>query len=363
MFKWPILFALLITVSSVAKSTDVYQVVTSHPHDLEKISPYLKTVQKDGRLWLVVVDESAPTSVFRYLRLRRGEEKTYSFRAIDSLTLSVENDSEVKSFTSRVRSEFIQKDVEELASFKTRYTGTEDNQRALQKVKERFQTLGYSVSETCQSPKACNLVAEKKGTVSDQVILVEAHVDSVGASFAGADDNASGVAVLLEMARVLKDYSNKKTLRFFVTNGEEQGLVGAIHYVKVLTSENRLRDLSLVINMDMVGYNSNGVVELETDPPFEDLAKWFGELANRFTSLKAKITLGAWGSDHVPFLKKNVPAILTIENWDTKTPCYHQKCDTPDTLNYAYAVEIGKLNVAAVLVKDGASGEASSSRP
>jgi hypothetical protein len=101
--------------------------------------------------------------------------------------------------------------------------------------------------------------------------------------------------------------------------------------------------------MDMVGYNSNGVVELEIDPEYEALSNLYAGLVSQYTKLKSKITLGAWGSDHVPFLKRVVPAILTIENWDTKTPCYHLSCDTPDTLNYEYAGEIGKLNVAAVM--------------
>lgn len=105
--------------------------------------------------------------------------------------------------------------------------------------------------------------------------------------------------------------------------------------------------------MDMVGYNSNGVVELETEPEFEEMAKWYASLSFQYTKLKPKITLGAWGSDHVPFLKRRVSSILTIEDWSTKIPCYHQSCDTPETLNYDYAGEIGKLNVAAVIRKDG----------
>ena len=104
--------------------------------------------------------------------------------------------------------------------------------------------------------------------------------------------------------------------------------------------------------MDMVGYNSNGIVELETDAPWNALAQWFVQLTEKYTTLKTKITLGAWGSDHVPFLQKNVPTLLTIEYWDTKTPCYHQGCDKPDTVNYTYMTEITKLNTAAVLSKD-----------
>ena len=108
----------------------------------------------------------------------------------------------------------------------------------------------------------------------------------------------------------------------------------------------------LAINMDMVGYNSNGIVELETDQQYENLAKWFANLAVTYTSLKSKITIGAWGSDHAPFINGGVPTLLTIEDWSTKTPCYHMECDKPSTVNYDYAAEIAKLNLAAIMTKD-----------
>ena len=74
----------------------------------------------------------------------------------------------------------------------------------------------------------------------------------------------------------------------------------------------------------MVGYNLNGVVELKMEPDYEEMV---ASLSYSYTKLKPKITLGAWGSDHVPFLKRSVSSILTIEDWSTKTPCYHQSCE------------------------------------
>ena len=76
------------------------------------------------------------------------------------------------------------------------------------------------------------------------------------------------------------------------------------------------------------------------------------QLVSTYTTLTSKITIGAWGSDHVPFLEKKISSILTIEDWSTKTPCYHQACDKPSTLNFDYAFEISKLNTAAMMLKD-----------
>lgn len=338
------------------RGNDLFQVITSHPHDLEELAPHIETVYQNGRLWVVQLNKDAPEEVLQHLKPLEGNEKSYVHQGLFVSNVKHKNKKQdsAKIFTVKVDKENIRKDVEDLAgNYETRYAGTEENQRAVKATEDRFRSMGYEIKEICYAPDACSIIAEKKGKAdANKVILVMAHIDSVGESFAGADDNASGVAVVLEMARVLKDVQNKKTLRFFITNGEELGLYGASHYAKALTASNEIKNIALAINMDMVGYNSNGLVELETEPEHEPLAQWFAGLAAKYTTLKTKITLGAWGSDHVPFLRKGVPTMLTIENWDTKTPCYHQECDKPDTLNYDYAAEIAKLNVAAVLTRD-----------
>ena len=103
--------------------------------------------------------------------------------------------------------------------------------------------------------------------------------------------------------------------------------------------------------MDMIGYNQNGIVDIETNRQFEDLARWKSSLVNTYTSLKPEITMPAWGSDHVPFLQQGVPSILTIEHWKTKNPCYHRECDKMEKINFTYLMEILKLNVAASIEK------------
>lgn len=336
----------LALLSSSAFAAQRYQVISAHPHDLEHINGKVKTVYQNGRLWIVEASELSAEAK-KILKPISGDEKSY----FPPVLKSRNSNSQVQELTEKVSETFIRETVARLSAYKTRVVGSKDNQKAVDEIEKNFSELGYATSRTCHVASSCSVVAEKVGTVPG-VILVMAHIDSVGKDFAGADDNASGTAVLLEMARVLSTYKNQKTLRFFTTNGEESGLLGAKNYAKELQKSGAIKDIHLAINMDMVGYNSNSVVELETNAPYETLAKWFAELATTYTSLKTKITIGAWGSDHVPFLDAKVPTMLTIENWATKTPCYHLACDKPDTLNYGYATEIGKLNVAAVVVKD-----------
>lgn len=345
-----LLIASLLVFSASAEKPQLYQVISSHPHDVKAFTPYIETVKQDGRLWLVNLKQNTPSHLLKYFRKTSGQDvKTYYPSVNKQLTAS----GIIKDFTSRIDVAAIKSDVESLSNYKTRRVGTPDNQRATAQIKEILASLGYTVSEHCYRAGACSVVADKTGESSPgEVIMLMAHLDSVGKNFAGADDNASGTAVMLEVARVLKDYSNKKTIRFFATNGEESGLLGANHYAEVLKKSGEIKNMVLAINMDMVGYNSNGIVELETDPQYEELANWFSQLSAAYTGLRTKVTLGAWGSDHVPFIKGGVPTLLTIEDWSTKTPCYHQECDKPSTLNYVYAGEIAKLNLAAIMSKD-----------
>jgi hypothetical protein len=345
---------LFLSMSSAQRANDLYQVISSHPHELEELSPFVETVYQNGRLWVVQLKEGdAPLEIMGLLKPLKGGEKSYLHEAPRMMNLRAPIQTISRAPLNSIKADFIKADVEDLANnYETRFTGSEGNKEAISVVSKRFKAMGYTVGKICFVSDACSVIAEKLGSQTpEKVIMVMGHIDSVGEAFAGADDNASGVAVMLEMGRVLKTVANKKTLRFFISNGEEQGLMGSDHYAKTLDKK-ELLNLELVINMDMVGYNSNGVVELETEPKFEALAKWYAALALKYTKLKPKITLGAWGSDHVSFLNLDVPAILTIEDWSTKTPCYHMECDKPELLNYNYATEIAKLNVSAVLSKD-----------
>jgi Zn-dependent M28 family amino/carboxypeptidase len=255
----------------------------------------------------------------------------------------------------QVQLDNISRDVVHLSSYPSRAVGSTGNQQVTQWLVQRFVSMGYAVNATsCFQPNQCNVIADKAANQPSnlEALLVIAHFDSVGAAYAGADDNASGVAVMLEIARIISQTPMRHTVRFIAANGEENGLLGSRYYVNQQRAAQTIHQIKFVINMDMVGYNANGIVELETQPVFSELANWYASLVRQYTNLRPKITLNAWGSNHVPFLDRNIPALLTIEDWDTKTPCYHRACDLPDTLNYPYATQIAKLNLAALLDRD-----------
>ncbi len=98
-----------------------------------------------------------------------------------------------------------------------------------------------------------NVVATKLGTTSpDEVYIVGAHYDSVNNP--GADDNASGVALILETARVLGQYDSDATIRLIAFDREEQGLVGSTAYA----GDHQNDDIQAVLSCDMVAYSPDG---------------------------------------------------------------------------------------------------------
>jgi len=152
-----------------------------------------------------------------------------------------------------------------------RLTGSEGLQWAKDYIYKELVSLGYSVELNDWSRSGYsdqNLIARKLGMVSpDEEIYFVAHMDGVypgrGERYPAADDNASGVVNILELARVLSSYSFDRTVVLLFSTGEEQGALGVYSYVDQL-SPGELSAIKYVVNVDMVSYDANldGVMEL-----------------------------------------------------------------------------------------------------
>lgn len=230
------------------------------------------------------------------------------------------------------------------------------NRLAADYIAAAFKEMGYAVERQCykdrKADKECNIIARKKaGTAGAKTILVIGHMDSVGFENAGADDNASGSAGVLEMAKVLSGYKAGHDLIFVTANGEENGITGGYACAKKLKETGELSRVEWAINMDMISWNKDGILELETNKEFSDYAQWVGSLARLYTKLEPHIAMPAWGSDHVPFLEAGIPTYLSIEHWENHNPCYHKACDKMETLTWDYAADIVRVNLAVIAGK------------
>jgi hypothetical protein len=187
-----------------------------------------------------------------------------------------------------------------------------------------------------------NVVATQVGTtLPNEWILVGAHYDSTNSNLSnttnpspGAEDNASGCAGVLEMARVLNQYRFKRTLKFVCFAGEEQGLLGSEAYA----ASAPIANIKLAILMDMIGYSSDtrNDVLLETSTALSGVFTRFQNAATDYSPGLAVLTsTNPFGSDHIPFINRAIPSLLLIEDeWDTYAQ-YHRTTDTPTNVTNA----------------------------
>ncbi|SEL51845.1 M28 family metallopeptidase [Rhodococcus maanshanensis] len=228
---------------------------------------------------------------------------------------------------------------------------------AAESVSADLKSFGYTVSEQSVSVGAGvsrNIVADLAGSNRGSVV-VTAHLDSinhedgVAAPAPGADDNASGAAGVLELGRVLATRSWHHDLRLILFGGEEQGLFGSTEHVAGLSAGERDRIVA-VINMDMVGRRntSDPGVLIEGAPLSRALIDDLVAAAATWTRLVVSTSLSPFASDHVPFIDADIPAVLTIEDNDTANRDVHSARDLVSTLDPALAMEILRMNLAAL---------------
>ena len=246
-----------------------------------------------------------------------------------------------------------------LAGLRTRHSLSTHFSSAVDWAQARLESFGFTVSKfpiSVGSATSDNVVAIKPGTGADRLLVLStAHLDSVnlgggpGAVAPGADDNGSGAAGLVEIGRVLGGLSFEHDLRLILFGGEEQGLHGSEQYVAALDQADRSR-VDAVINMDMIGTLNvpELTVLLEGAPVSQRLMDDLGDAAQAYTSLIVQTSLHPFASDHVPFIRAGLPALLTIEGSDTANTNVHTANDTLDKVHQALAVEIVRMNIAVL---------------
>ena len=340
----------IIIFSNTVLAKNFYQLDPTHLHNNNIDLTNMKEVYNQGRMQIYKLKRNKQLTSRQKKYLKEIKRNSWKVVSPHENNLATTVNPEIIELINQLNESNVRSHLEFFTGQTSRRSGAPGNQESTDYIEDTLKGYGYEMKRDCFSPGLCNIWGTLKGSV-DEYVLIEAHLDSVGQVYAGADDNGSGAAGLLELARVLKSSNKKRGLIIFATNGEESGLLGAKDFVFKAKLTGLINKIKYVINMDMIGYNDNGIVDIETNREFEDLARWKSSLVNTYTTLKPEITMPAWGSDHVPFLQQGVPSILTIEHWKTKTPCYHRECDKLDTINFSYLMEILKVNIAASVEK------------
>jgi hypothetical protein len=205
---------------------------------------------------------------------------------------------------------------------------------------ESYKDDSYIVPFAYDNQRGNNVIGVLRGSdpaLRDEWIVLGAHFDHVGVSqgriHPGADANASGTAVLVEVARNLaaRQGELRRSVIFAAFDAEEQGLVGSTHLAKNLP-EGKVK---LMASIDMVGWlreskalKISGVAMLKGGKDLFAEANGAVGLALDLRRFDTSIMLG---SDHDPFAQRGIPAILVTTG--TKSP-YHKPEDTADKIDY-----------------------------
>ncbi|MCU0546144.1 MAG: M28 family peptidase [Oscillatoriaceae cyanobacterium Prado104] len=244
---------------------------------------------------------------------------------------------------------------------------------------QQLQDSGWS-PKLQQFDRGTNILAEKTGTDSKAgTILVGAHYDSVLKS-PGADDNATGVAAVLEVARLLGSRTAPRTLQVAFFDREEIGLLGSLAFT---ASPEQLKDLQGAIVLDMLGYacntpgcqkypegltpeaflNAAGVTSGDKgefiaavgDMEHPLLLKTFSDsrkadlppVVTLPVPLKGLLTPDVLRSDHAPFWYQGVGAVLVTDTANLRSPHYHQPSDTLDNIDRSFFAGSAQIVVNA----------------
>lgn len=187
------------------------------------------------------------------------------------------------------------------------------------------------------------LLPGRDPTLKNKVVIIGGHYDHVGRDpngtvFPGANDNASGTAVTMAIAKLFTSQGvrPKASILFVAWGAEEAGLVGSSYYVD--HPKFPLEDTMASLVLDVVGRGEGQSVEVEGDP--DSLLR---EIRFSASSLKlsANVQNGGGGSDHGPFLEANVPAALFI--WEGSIPTIHRPDDTINRIDPAKLRQTGIL--------------------
>lgn len=269
---------------------------------------------------------------------------------------------------------FLRETVEQLAIPRNFQAELSNNRLTAHWIARQLRSYGY---ETDVTGAYANVVARPVHRSDTPHILIGAHYDSVPGC-PGADDNASAVTALLACARVLAEHAPEAPVCFASFNCEEDGLLGSTDFVDAVANRTQpaIREAHI---LEMVGCCDHrpGTQALPPGLPIQvpDCGDFLGILANKdstaiadsvlqaaktyrpdFPALSLKLYVGIekllpvlLRSDHTPFWKAGIPAVMWTDTSEFRNHHYHQATDTPDTLDYDFLLAVTQILTATVM--------------
>jgi hypothetical protein len=272
----------------------------------------------------------------------------------------------VTSVLALVSENNLHKSIKDLTSYYTRHSKSKFINQVAEMLKTQLEDFGYTnvyfhdYTESGYPLK--NVICHKQG-LTNKVIAICAHYDSIMEEInnaedraPGADDNASGVSAVLEIARLLHEVELQHSIQFIFFSGEEQGQWGSKNYAQSI-KENKV-EFHRLINLDMVGNppypQTKVIIERDTgnkvssnDQDSQSYGEFMKQMAMNYTDLQ--VIMGPiYDSDYMPFEALGYVVVGIYDGGQVSTT-YHSKTDVPSTLNMEYIVAVTRIVLATIL--------------
>ena len=203
-----------------------------------------------------------------------------------------------------------------------------------------------------------NVVAEKTGNVYLGVFLdVGAHIDNRETT-PGASDNAAGVAAVVELARVLKDYPNRYSWRFIAFVGEEYGFVGSHYHIQLTQESNQVIKAGLI--MDGIAWSEISPLHMNyiwdyNLPENQRIAQLFDDVRQEdnidIAWQRCQPGTG-WWSDNAAYWQAGIPAVVSVGGLPYTDPNIHKCSDNMQNADLQNAYKTAMENLAVLLKLD-----------
>jgi hypothetical protein len=326
----------------------------------------------------------------------------------------------INSIVRQIDAKNIERSIRQLAAFGTRNTLSEQNDpkrgigaardwlyaeflKAAEESNGRMtvEKQSYEQQKVPRVPEptiVTNVVATLKGSqpeATDRIYVVSGHYDSMCNSptdakcdAPGANDDASGTAAVLEMARVMAKFEFDATIVFMAVAGEEQSLLGSTHYAEIAKQKNW--NIEAMLTNDIIGNTlggngmrnrntvrvfSEGVPSNETaaeantrrsvggenDSPSRQLARFIKDTGESFVPgmnvmMVYRRDRYGRGGDHIPFLERGYPAVRFTEvnenfrhqHQNVRVENGVQYGDLPQFVDFAYVANVARVNAASL---------------
>jgi leucyl aminopeptidase len=273
---------------------------------------------------------------------------------------SVLNDPEIEAMMNAVDAAMYQTNLQNLQDYGTRNAYTSQSVLAQNWIKAQFESFGYPVElfdfSMPSGPASDDVIATKTGSkYPDEYVIIGGHYDSYSYSgnAPGADDDATGVCGVMEVARVMANWDSDRTILFCAWSGEEYGLYGSEAYAT--WCENQGLNILGYFNIDMCGYLAPGDpihTDIIAPSGAQPLAAFYTDVCSMYLPdfIVGPGSLSGGDSDHTSFNNHGYMGIFPFEDSQNYSPYIHTSNDVIGTSvnSIEQAVTFTKAMVASV---------------